>query len=262
MVLPALGVIPARLGSQRLPRKPLHRLAGKPLLQWVWERVRSFDLFAELVVATDAREVADAARAFGACVCMTSAAHPSGTDRVAEVARRPEFRQFELIVNIQGDEPFVSSAALRAPLDLLRSGKQLSTACVPIADAAELRDPSVVKVVRAADGSALYFSRAVVPFARDDHFEPLLAGSDAYLRHVGVYGYRRRALQRWVDLPEGRLEKIERLEQLRPLEAGMTISVALLPAEASGFGIDTPADAVRAEALLQSRSSALAGARR
>lgn len=250
-----LGVIPARLASERLPRKPLTPLAGRPLVEWVWRRVHGFALFDALVVATDSDEVAEVARAFGATVEMTRADHPSGTDRVAEVATRAPYAGYDAIVNVQGDEPFVRRDHLEAAARLVREeGWEVATVAAPIAAEDEWRDPAAVKVVRGDDGGALCFSRAAVPHPR--------AGapdfrSGAYLRHVGVYAYRREALLRWVALPEGDLERIERLEQLRPLAAGIRIGVAVgAPAEA---GVDTPADLLRATRILhENRTEALA----
>jgi len=246
-----LGVIPARLSSQRLPHKPLHPIAGRPLVEWVWRRVAGFALFDALVVATDSERVADAARAFGAPVAMTSEAHPSGTDRVAEVARLPAYAGFETVVNVQGDEPFVRRDHLEAAIRLVRDGGwDAGTVATPIRSAEEWREPSVVKVVRADDGGALYFSRAPVPHLRDGEPGPDALAAGLLLRHVGIYSYRRAALLRWVTLPEAPLERAERLEQLRPLAAGLRIGVALgAPAEG---GVDTPADAERAARILAS----------
>ena len=209
-----------------------------------------FALFDAVVVATDSARVADAARAFGASVAMTSAEHPSGTDRVAEVARRGEYAGFQTIVNVQGDEPFVRRDHLQAAIDLVRGGGwDAGTVATPIRTLDEWREPSNVKVVRADDGGALYFSRAPVPFARDAEPGPDDFAGGLFLRHVGIYSYRREALLRWVSLPESALERTERLEQLRPLAAGIRIGVAVgAPAEG---GVDTPADAARAEGILR-----------
>lgn len=246
MSTPVLGVVPARLGSTRLPRKPLYPIAGRPLVEWVWRRVVSLGIFDEVVVATDSAEVEAAARGFGARVAMTREDHPSGTDRVAEVARLPGFRDYPVIVNVQGDEPFVRRDHVEAAVRLVRDeGWDVGTVATPIASEAEWREPSVVKVVRGDDGGALLFSRAPVPHPRDAAPD---FGSGLYLRHVGIYACARPALLRWVALPEGALERTERLEQLRPLAAGVRIGVAVgLPAEG---GVDTPADAARAEAAI------------
>jgi 3-deoxy-manno-octulosonate cytidylyltransferase (CMP-KDO synthetase) len=248
-----LGVIPARLSSQRLPHKPLHVLAGRPLIEWVWRRVVEFGLFGEVVVATDSERVAHAARAFGARCVMTREDHPSGTDRVAEVARLPELAAFDTIVNVQGDEPFVRRDHLEAAIALVRDGGwDAGTVATPIRTADEWREPSIVKVVRADDGGALYFSRAPVPFVRDGEPGADEFATGLFLRHVGIYSYRRDALLRWVALPEAPLERLERLEQLRPLAAGLRIGVAVgAPAEG---GVDTPADAARAARILESES--------
>ncbi|HEX2207974.1 MAG TPA: 3-deoxy-manno-octulosonate cytidylyltransferase [Longimicrobium sp.] len=244
-----LGVIPARLSSRRLPQKPLHVIAGRPLIEWVWRRVVAFGLFDALVIATDSARVAEAARAFGATVEMTREDHPSGTDRVAEVARMAAYAGFGTIVNVQGDEPFVRRDHLEAAIGLVAGGGwDAGTVATPIRTADEWREPGIVKVVRADDGGALYFSRAPVPFARDAEPSEADFASGLYLRHVGIYGYRRDALLRWVALPEGALERIEKLEQLRPLAAGIRMGVAV-GAPADG-GVDTPADAERAERIL------------
>lgn len=246
---PALGVIPARLGSSRLPRKPLHRLAGRPLIEWVWRRVIAADLFSAVVVATDSEEVADAASGFGAAVEMTSPDHPSGTDRVAEVAQRPAYAGYAHIVNVQGDEPFVDRDHLAAALGQVVEGWEVGTVASRLRSVEEWRDPAVVKVARADDGGALLFSRAPIPFRRDAPPDAEDFASGAFLRHIGVYAYRRDALLRWVRLPEGRLERLERLEQLRPLAAGIRIGVAEV--EAAEGGVDTPEDAERAERRLR-----------
>lgn len=245
-----LGVVPARLASSRLPEKPLHAIAGRPLLEWVWRRAVSFGLFDTVVIATDSERVADAARSFGATVEMTSADHPSGTDRVAEVAHMERYAAHGIVVNVQGDEPFLRRDHVAAAIGLVREGGwALATVAAPIASAAEWREAAVVKVVRADDGAALYFTRAPVPFRRDGEPGADDFATGAYLRHVGLYAFRRDALLRWVALPEGRLERIERLEQLRPLAAGMRMGVAV-GARAEG-GVDTPEDAARAERILR-----------
>src|SRR5262245_53576436 len=161
-----LGVIPARLGSERLPRKPLHRLAGRPLIEWVWRQVSSLQVFDHLVVATDSVEVAETVRAFGAAVEMTAAAHTSGTERVAEGARRAEYADFGVIVNVQGDEPFLEDEQLREAARLVQEGWPIGTIATPLRTLEAWRSTSVVKVVRRTDGAALYFSRAPIPHDR------------------------------------------------------------------------------------------------
>jgi len=227
-----LGVIPARIGSVRLQRKPLQLLRGQPLIVRVLARVSGLDLFDQVVVATDAPEVMEAVERSGGRAVMTSATHQSGTERVAEVASRPEFAGYELLVNVQGDEPFVSEAAIRGAVERVRGGDEVGTAAAPL-EPGFAGDPSRVKVVLDRSGRALYFSRAAIPHQRDP-----AAGPARYWQHVGVYAYGRRALEAWVTLPATELEQTERLEQLRPLAHGWTVGVALLD-RASPPGIDT-----------------------
>lgn len=206
-----------------------------------------------VVVATDDAGVAEAARDFGAEAVLTDSAHPSGTDRVAEVARMARWSGFPVIVNVQGDEPFLRRDHVEAAVALVAGGPwEIGTVASPVATVDEWREPSVVKVVRDDVGGAMLFSRAPVPWARDAEPTAAELAAGPWLRHVGLYTYRRDALLRWVALPEGELERIERLEQLRPLSAGMRIGVArVTPGER---GVDTPADAVRAERLLREQA--------
>ncbi|MEX0912071.1 MAG: 3-deoxy-manno-octulosonate cytidylyltransferase [Gemmatimonadota bacterium] len=247
---PTLAVIPARLGSTRLPRKPLHIIAGRPLVEWVWRRVTIAPVVDRVVIATDSEEIAEHARGIGAEVELTSPRHPSGTDRVAEVARRPRYDDFPYVINIQGDEPFVDPSHLAEAVRLVRDGDwEIGTIASRLGSREEWRAPSVVKVVRGTNGAALYFSRAPVPHLRDGEPGPADFASGVLLRHIGVYAYRAAALQRWVALPEGELERMERLEQLRPLAAGMRIGVAVT--DGAHGGIDTIEDADRAELRLR-----------
>jgi 3-deoxy-manno-octulosonate cytidylyltransferase (CMP-KDO synthetase) len=251
-----LAVIPARLGSTRLPRKPLHLIAGKPLIEWVWRRAVAAELFDRVVIATDSHEIIDAVERFAGRAELTDPDHPSGTDRVAEIAARPEHRGFKVIVNIQGDEPFVAAAHLRPAIELVRGGRwEIGTAATHIRSVEEWRDPAAVKVVRGSDGGALIFSRAPIPFQRDAEPMATELASGAFLRHLGIYVYSPEALARWVALPEGELERIERLEQLRPLAAGMRIGVAVV--DPIDGGVDTPADARAAELRLREELGAL-----
>jgi 3-deoxy-manno-octulosonate cytidylyltransferase (CMP-KDO synthetase) len=246
---PVLGVIPARLGSERLPAKPLQPIGGRPLLSWVWERVSGFRIFDALVVATDHERIAELCRELGAPVVLTDPNHPSGTDRVAEVARLPRYQDFRVVVNVQGDEPLVDEAHVEAAVALVREGPwELGTCAAPLGDPAFLDRPSVVKAVCAADGRALYFSRAPVPFRRDGAPSAEAVSRPPFLRHLGIYACRREALLRWVELPPSPLETVERLEQLRALEAGISMGVALV-SEAAG-GVDTPEDLRIMEARL------------
>jgi 3-deoxy-manno-octulosonate cytidylyltransferase (CMP-KDO synthetase) len=244
-----LAVIPARLGAARLPRKPLRLLGGAPLVVRVWQRAMQIDVADHCVVATDSPEVRDAVRAAGGDATLTRDDHPSGTDRVAEVATRPEFARFDCVVNIQGDEPFASADVVRSAADLVTSGRfPLGTvACRDGADA--LARPDVVKVVADDAGRALYFSRSAIPFLRDERDDEERAIRDALVRrHIGVYAYTRDALARWVALPPHPLERIERLEQLRPLAHGIAMGVAVVD-EPPMPGIDTEADLARAESV-------------
>jgi 3-deoxy-manno-octulosonate cytidylyltransferase (CMP-KDO synthetase) len=239
-----LIVIPARLGATRLPRKPLRLLGGEPLIVRVWERVSAMNIADRVVVATDSPEVADAARAAGAQVAMTRDDHPSGTDRVAEVANSPEFTGYDAFVNVQGDEPFIGADAVSGALSQVTSGKfPLGTAACR-AGSEVLTNPDVVKVVTDTLGRALYFSRAPIPFLRDPGDR---ATRDGLVRqHLGIYAYTRDALNRWVSLPPNALEISERLEQLRALAGGLAMGVALVAQAQGARGIDTEEDLVAA----------------
>ncbi len=242
-----LTVIPARYASTRFPGKPLHLLAGKPLLQHVWERCLEARAAAGVIIATDDDRIAAAARGFGAAVAMTRADHPSGTDRLAEVAAaHPEATHF---LNVQGDEPLISPALLDRLMAALRDDPALPmiTAASPFGPAAagatalDPDDPNVVKVVLTTAGDALYFSRSRLPYARHPTVLP-------YYRHLGVYGYHRDFLQRFVAWPPSPLERTEALEQLRALENGARLRVLLTKEESPG--VDTPAQAAEVERRL------------
>ncbi len=241
-----VGVIPARFGSTRFPGKPLVPVAGRPLLQWVIERCRQSTRLAEVVVATDDGRIRDAVA--GLCrVEMTREDHPSGTDRIAEVADRVPADGY---VNIQGDEPLIEPAVIDAVAALL-GAFGMTTAATPVRRPEDLDSPNVVKVVRAADRAALYFSRLPIPCLRDVSPTGPAARLAAfpYLRHLGIYGYRADVLRRIVAWPVSALEAAEKLEQLRALEHGIRIGVAEVDHE--GVGVDTPEDIPRAEALLR-----------
>jgi 3-deoxy-manno-octulosonate cytidylyltransferase (CMP-KDO synthetase) len=242
-------VIPARLGAQRLPRKPLRDLGGAPLVVQVWRRVARMGVGERVVVATDDSTVAAAVRAAGGDVAMTSPECGSGTERVAAVARLPGFADFEAFVNVQGDEPFVSDVFVRAAAEQVESGRfPLGTVAARASEEIFAR-PMVVKVVTGVDGRALYFSRAPIPWLRDAADAP--ARAPLTLQHVGVYAYTREALERWMALPPHPLEEIERLEQLRPLAHGLPFGVAVVDARAEG-GIDTEEDLQLANARWKS----------
>ena len=237
--MPVLGVIPARLGSTRLPRKPLLPLAGEPLITFVTRRIADFGICDRLVVATDAREIAAVVTDAGFEAVMTSPDHASGTERVAEVVAKSTFKDFNFILNVQGDEPFVAAAAVRGALKCLERGDPLGTSAGSL-DPQLVNDPSRVKVVINAKGHAVYFSRAPIPFDREG------TGEVVYHQHVGVYAYTREALEAWVQLPPVPEEQWERLEQLRPLLHGIPMGVTLFDGPAAP-GIDTPADLKWAE---------------
>ncbi len=248
-----LIVIPARLGATRLPRKPLRLLGGKPLIVRVWERVSGMRLADQVVVATDSAEVADAVRAAGAEVALTRADHPSGTDRVAEVASKPEYASFNVLVNVQGDEPFIGSEAVSGALSLVTEKKFALATAACSAGPEILANPDVVKVVCEARGRALYFSRAPIPFLRDASDRAMRDG--LVKQHLGIYAYSRYALERWVSLPQHPLEQIERLEQLRPLADGIAMGVAIVAPVSDARGIDTEEDLIAANARWSSQDS-------
>ena len=242
----AIGVIPARYGSTRFPAKILHPLAGRPLIQWVVERALQARRLSAVLVATDDERIARAVEGTGATAVMTRADHPSGTDRIAEaVAGRSE----PVIINVQGDEPFMDPALIDRLAEVMAADPTLdmATAAVLIEREEELRDPSVVKVVTRHDGTALYFSRAPIPHFRDiPAAEAIQRG--LHRRHLGVYAYRRDFLLRVIAQPPSPLEEAEKLEQLRALQMGCRMAV--LESAPLGPGIDTPQDAIRAEPLL------------
>jgi 3-deoxy-manno-octulosonate cytidylyltransferase (CMP-KDO synthetase) len=236
------AVIPARLGSTRLSRKVLRVLAGRPMVEWVWRAASAAGLMDPVLVATDAEEVAAVCRERGIPVAMTSTSCASGSDRVFEVARA---LSADIYVNIQGDEPTLTAAFFPPLLALFdRPEVEVATLAVPCPEA-DVSNPSAVKVATALDGRALYFSRSTIPYDRDK------TGSVDYRKHLGIYAYRRAALERFASLPPGRLEQLERLEQLRLLENGVNIYVADAPADT--IGVDTEEDLARAEAVLRSR---------
>ena len=246
-----VGVIPARYGSTRFPGKPLVRIAGKPLLQHVVERARQARRLAEVIVATDDERIARVAEGF--CrVAMTRPDHPSGTDRVAEVV---EGLECDGVVNIQGDEPLVDPGAIDAVAAALETA-EMSTAAAPLTDPLDLHNPHVVKVVVSRSGRALYFSRHAIPFVRGAEGAAAVEvlSRFGFLRHLGLYGYRRETLLRLVRWPVSALEEAEKLEQLRALENDVVIRVVRVAA--SGAGVDVPEDVARVEALLAGGTAA------
>lgn len=203
------------------------------------------DVLGDAVVATDSEEIAAVCRSAGVDAVLTSPDHPSGTDRVAEVAAMPGYAGYDVIVNLQGDEPLLDPEHVKAAVKQVERGFDVGTCATPVGTEARWREASVVKVVCGRDGRALYFSRAPIPHRRDREPGAGDFGAAPYLRHLGLYAYRREALLRWVALPPSPLEELERLEQLRALEAGMTIGVAVV--DGAEPGVDTPDDVVIVE---------------
>ncbi|MDR2215853.1 MAG: 3-deoxy-manno-octulosonate cytidylyltransferase [Nevskiaceae bacterium] len=245
-------VIPARYASARLPGKPLLKLAGKPLLQWVFERAQRCAA-AEIIIATDDQRIADAAQGFGARVVMTSPSHQSGTDRIAEVAEREGWSPDQIVVNLQGDEPLMPVALIDQVAGLLAQHPHdaIATLASTITALDAFLDPNVVKVVTDAQGRALYFSRAPVPWPRDSAPAGLASQRDfsGARRHIGLYAYRVDALRRLSAAPPSALEMLEKLEQLRALEMGLSIRVAEAQV-GPGPDVNTPEDLARVERLL------------
>jgi len=236
------GVIPARLRSTRMSRKVLRMIAGRPMVEWVWRAAATSGQMDTVVVATDSEEVAIVCRERDIPVHMTSPDCQSGSDRVREVARQIDA---EIYVNIQGDEPTLTAdffPPLLAPF--VRPDVDVTTLAVPCPPE-EFNNPNAVKVVTALDGRALYFSRATIPFDRDS------TGFTGYRKHLGIYAYRKAALERFASLPPGHLEQLERLEQLRLLENGISLYVANAPRDT--IGVDTEEDLARAETLLTAK---------
>jgi 3-deoxy-manno-octulosonate cytidylyltransferase (CMP-KDO synthetase) len=245
-------VIPARYASARLPGKALREIAGKPMLQWVYERACAAGA-REVLIATDDDLIVSAAHAFGAVADMTARAHASGTDRIAEVARARGWPADEIVVNVQGDEPLIPATLIRQVAALLKAHPQadIGTLATAVESLAELLDPNAVKVVCDAQGRALYFSRAPIPWNREGAPAGLASQGDfsGARRHIGIYAYRVGALLRLAQLPLGALEARERLEQLRALEHGLFIQVTEA-LERPGPDVNTSADLERVAALL------------
>lgn len=247
-------IIPARHASTRLPGKPLADIHGRPMIEWVWRRA-SASTASRVVIATDDVRVQAAAEACGAEVCLTRADHISGTDRLQEVAERLSLPDDQIVVNVQGDEPLIPPAVIdQLAANLAVSDAGMATLAEPLTRAEALFDPNVVKIVTGSDDCALYFSRAPLPWDRDTFAEPAgvtgnLPAGGPWLRHIGIYAYRAGLLHRFVRWPQGRLEQLEKLEQLRVLEQGERIHVApaCVPIPP---GVDTPADLERVRAFL------------
>lgn len=238
-----IAVIPARYASTRLPGKPLVEIAGKPMIQRVWERAREAKRVSRVIVATDDERIVKAVEAFGGEARMTRADHRSGTERIAEVAAHIAAA---IYVNVQGDEPVIEPASIDAAVEALLSddAAQVVTIAVPIGSPADIVDPNVVKVVLDFDENALYFSRAPVPWVRDSEHRV----HARHLKHLGLYVYRREALLEFPTLPQGELERLEQLEQLRWLENGWKIRVAEV--EHDSVSVDVAEDVARVEKIL------------
>jgi 3-deoxy-manno-octulosonate cytidylyltransferase (CMP-KDO synthetase) len=246
-------VIPARYASARLPGKVLLGIAGKPMIQWVYERARASQA-REVLIATDDLLIVSAAHSFGAQTIMTASTHRSGTDRIAEVARLQRWADSDIVVNVQGDEPLIPAALIDQVGAVLESnpGAQVATLATPIGSISEFMDPNAVKVVTDGEGRALYFSRAPIPWDRDGAVAGVVSQKSfsGARRHVGIYGYRVAGLLRLAALRPSPLEQREKLEQLRALENGIEIRVAD-SVEPPGPDVNTAADLEQVSALLQ-----------
>lgn len=232
-------VIPARMGSTRLPGKPLRELSGKPLIAWVVEAVKK--VVPNVAVATDSEEVVEVSERAGAKGILTPSELPSGTDRVYHAAKNLPFKY---IINVQGDEPFIKREHIVPVYEGLKRGYKFTTVATPFKKAKEVKDPSKVKVVLDKEGRALYFSRSLIPFTRDGEIKP-----ENYLKHIGIYGFTKESLKEFVSWETGKLEKLEKLEQLRILENGGEIFVSVV--EHDSFGVDTEEDLKLAEKLVK-----------
>ncbi|MDK2971918.1 MAG: 3-deoxy-manno-octulosonate cytidylyltransferase synthetase [Candidatus Sumerlaeota bacterium] len=244
-----VAVIPSRYGAQRLPGKPLVKLLGKPMVQWVYEAAKRAEGIAEVLVATDDERIREAVEAFGGTAVMTPHECPSGTDRIQAAMQG---RKGDIVVNVQGDEPGMAAASIQTALEALlnRSDADVSTGCIPITRREDFEADHIVKVVRGADSRALYFSREPIPSHR--RVEESVWNTPGYVwgyKHLGLYVYRRESLEAFVRLEQGHLELLEKLEQLRFLEVGATI---LCPeVKHDSIGVDVQADVAKAEELLR-----------
>jgi 3-deoxy-manno-octulosonate cytidylyltransferase (CMP-KDO synthetase) len=243
------GLIPARYASTRLPGKPLAMICGKPMIRHVFERAALCRYLSKVVVATEDSRIFDTVQSFGGNCVLTGAHHPSGTDRLAEAVDILGLAQDDIIVNIQGDEPLLDPAMIEVLVEAILSQPpcEMATLAYSSSSEQEFVDPNVVKVVVDRNAEALYFSRAPIPFHRG---EPVRS----FLKHLGFYAYSRRSLARFAALPEGKLEKIEKLEQLRALENGFSIRVALSPVDS--VAVDTPGDLSKTAELMSARQRA------
>ncbi len=241
-----LGIIPARFESSRFPGKPLVKIAGKTMIQRVYEQCLKTEILSDVIVATDDKRIFDHVISFGGKVQMTSPDHPTGTDRIAEIVEK--ISDFDLIVNIQGDEPFIHPQQIEAVLRVFEKNKtaQIATGVRVIENPNDIDNPNVVKAVFGKNGRALYFSRSPIPFLRNIKKEDWSTAS--FYKHIGMYAFRRDALLEITQLKPSRLEQLESLEQLRWLENGFEIFITELPFDS--FGIDTPEDLKEAEKII------------
>lgn len=246
MIEKVVGVIPARYASTRLPGKPLIEIGGKPLVKWVWEAAGRCETLDEIIVATDDERIRGVCEGFGARVVMTGVDCPSGSDRMEEAVRGMDC---DIVVNIQGDEPLIDPVTVDACVEALVNDPEagVASAMIPFKDEEDYRLPHMVKVVTDRAGYAMYFSRAPIP-DRSRLGENELADGARPMKHVGLYVYRRAALERFVSLPPSRYELTEKLEQLRLLEAG--VRIRMIEVSSAAVGVDTPEDVVVVEGLL------------
>ncbi|MEA2011501.1 MAG: 3-deoxy-manno-octulosonate cytidylyltransferase [Verrucomicrobiota bacterium] len=237
-----IAVIPARYGSTRFPGKPLALIAGKPMIQHVYEKAQQAKQINEVIVATDDDRIKDCVESFGGKIVMTAESHPSGTDRIAEAVEKSDAK---IIVNIQGDEPLISPKIIdQLVCATIKSNAQMGTVAVPIQRSSnEAQDPNIVKVITNSDGYAIYFSRSLIPFMRDG------ADDCPPMKHWGLYSYKRNFLEKFVSWEQSSLEKCEKLEQLRAVEHGVKILV--IKTDKQTYGVDTPEDILKVEAELQ-----------
>jgi len=238
-------VIPARYGSTRFPGKPLFKIAGKPMIQWTYEKAVAAEGIYKVIVATDDHRIFDCVEAFGGDVVMTSSQHPSGTDRIAEAIQGLDC---DLVINVQGDEPTIPADVIsRLSQEMIKTGAEMGTVAVPISrDGDDFLNPNVVKVVKGVGNYALYFSRASIPFLRE--------GGDAVLplKHWGIYAYTPKLINDFISWPESPLERCEKLEQLRALDRGVKILV--ITSDHDTVGVDTPEDVQKVEQILKNRT--------
>jgi len=246
-MMKTLGVIPARYGSTRFPGKPLALIAGRPMIQHVYQRCLKARTLDRVVVATDDRRIYDCIRSFNGQAVMSSARHKSGSDRIAEIIEKTGYRGFDIIINIQGDEPLIDHKAIDLLAKSMKAEKnvQMATLASDFNSRQEIDDPNTAKIVTDIKGNALYFSRSPIPFIR----ETKKAEVRSYLKHIGMYAYRRDFLLQFTKWEEGRLESMEKLEQLRALENGVNIKV--LYTKYNSLSVDTPDDIMAVEKYLK-----------